>query len=185
MMKKEENGTKLCKHCKTEIPADAKLCPHCRKKQGMSGCLIVVIAVIVVAILGIAMGSGSNSGSASSGSQGNTVEEEAVVMEYTPYTVDEMMSDLNKNAMAASEKYKKQYVEISGRLSNIDSNGQYIDVLPANDDWAFIGVSCYLKSDDQKEIVKTLSIGDNIVVRGKITDVGEVLGYYLDIDSIN
>ncbi len=184
-MKNEENGTKLCKHCKTEIPAGAKVCPNCRKKQGMSGCLIVVIVLVVLAILGIAMGSGSGSGSASSGSQENIVEEETVVIEYTPYTVDEMMSDLNKNAMAASEKYKNQYVEISGRLSNIDSNGQYIDVLPVNDDWAFIGVSCYLKSDDQKEIVKTLSVGDNIVVQGKITDVGEVLGYYLDIDSIN
>ena len=32
-MKKEKPTTKLCKHCKTEIPYDAKVCPNCRKKQ--------------------------------------------------------------------------------------------------------------------------------------------------------
>ena len=29
-----ENETKLCKHCKSEIPKGAKVCPNCRKKQG-------------------------------------------------------------------------------------------------------------------------------------------------------
>ena len=187
-MKKEETGTKLCRHCKTEIAADAKICPNCRKKQGLSGCLIIVIVVVVLAVLGAVSG-GSNSGgdSASSNSSSDSIssKDKDVVIEYTAYTVDDMMSELNNNAIAASEKYKGQYVEISGRLAAIDSNGAYISVLPANDQWAFVGVSCYLKSEEQKEVVKTLSKGDNIVVRGKITEVGDVLGYYLDIDSIN
>lgn len=33
-MGKEKPATKTCKHCKTEIPAGAKVCPQCRKKQG-------------------------------------------------------------------------------------------------------------------------------------------------------
>ena len=48
---KEEKGTetKLCKHCKTEIPKKAKVCPNCRKKQSGIGkwILIVVIAFIL------------------------------------------------------------------------------------------------------------------------------------------
>lgn len=173
-MKKEETGTKLCKHCKTEIPVGAKVCPHCRKKQGMSGCLIVVIVVVVLAILGIAMSGGSDS-----------EPKEPENIEYTAYTVDDMMAEAKNNAMAASDKYKDQYVEISGKLGVIDSDGKYISVLPANDEWAIIGVTCYIKNDEQKEVVKGLSIGDSIVVKGKITEVGEVFGYYLDIDSIN
>ena len=47
---KEKPTTKLCKHCKTEIPAGAKVCPNCRKKQGGPGCLIAIIVFIIVAI---------------------------------------------------------------------------------------------------------------------------------------
>lgn len=63
-MKNEGNGTKLCKHCQTEIPEKAKVCPNCRKRQGKSGCLIVVIVVVVLfVILAIAGGGGGNSSS--------------------------------------------------------------------------------------------------------------------------
>ncbi len=186
MMKKEENGTKVCKHCKTEISADAKICPNCRKKQGPNGCLIVVLVVVVLGIFAMVMSGGSDSDTEkkpSAEQKTDTVQED--VIEYTPYAVDDMMEELRGNAMAASEKYKNQYVEISGRLSTIDSDGKYISVLPTNNDWAIIGVQCYLKSDEQKELVKTLSAGDAITVRGKIKEVGEVMGYTLDIDSIN
>lgn len=59
-MKKEKPSTKLCKHCKTEIPFDAKICPNCKKKQGTSGCLIVIIVFLALCIIG-ALGSGGSS----------------------------------------------------------------------------------------------------------------------------
>lgn len=182
-MKKEENGMKVCKHCKSEIAADAKICPNCRKKQGANGCLVVIVVVLLLAIFGIALSGGSDSDTATD--TGTVVEENGKTeIEYISYSVDDMMADLEQNAMSASDKYKNQYVEISGRLAAIDSDGKYISVLPAYDDWAFVGVSCYIKSDEQKETVKTLSIGDTVTVCGKITTVGDVLGYGLDIDSI-
>jgi len=46
-MKKEKPTTKMCKHCKTEIPYNAKVCPQCRKKQGM-GCLTKIILIFVI-----------------------------------------------------------------------------------------------------------------------------------------
>lgn len=50
-MSKEKSETKLCKHCKTEIPAGAKVCPNCRKKQGGAGkwIAIIILAVIIFA----------------------------------------------------------------------------------------------------------------------------------------
>ena len=60
-MNEEKEGTKLCKYCKSEIPAGAKICPNCRKKQGKSGCLIAVIAVVVIFIILMAIGGGSES----------------------------------------------------------------------------------------------------------------------------
>ncbi len=58
-MGKEKPATKICKHCKTEIPAGAKVCPQCRKKQG--GALKwVIIAFVVICIIGAAAGGGSD-----------------------------------------------------------------------------------------------------------------------------
>ena len=51
---KESGKTKQCKYCKQEIDAKAKICPHCRKKQTPSGCLIAVIAVVVIIVIVIA-----------------------------------------------------------------------------------------------------------------------------------
>ena len=39
--KENKKDTKLCKHCKTEIPKDAKVCPNCRKKQKEIGKWII------------------------------------------------------------------------------------------------------------------------------------------------
>jgi len=58
-MSKEKSATKLCKHCKTEIPAGAKICPNCKKKQG--GIVKwIVIGFVAICIIGAAAG-GSDS----------------------------------------------------------------------------------------------------------------------------
>ncbi len=51
-MGKEKQTTKICKHCKTEIPFDAKVCPNCRKSQKGKGCLITVAAFVLIVIIG-------------------------------------------------------------------------------------------------------------------------------------
>lgn len=54
-----ENETKLCKHCKSEIPKGAKVCPNCRKKQGGIGKWIV-IAVVAIVLIAAVSGGGDN-----------------------------------------------------------------------------------------------------------------------------
>ena len=177
MSEEKENGkTKQCKYCKQEIDAKAKICPHCRKKQTPSGCLIAVIAVVVIIVIAIA-------GSAMSGGANSTSAAQQEIT-YTAYSVSELMDDLNTNAMNASDKYKNQYVELTGKLSVIDSNGKYISILPTDDEFAITGVQCYFQSDEQKSAVKSAAIGDTLVVKGKITDVGEVMGYSLNMDEV-
>ena len=94
-----------------------------------------------------------------------------------------MMADLENNALGASDKYKDQYLEITGRLGVIDSSGKYISLYP-DDEFALIGVQCYIKNDEQKSKVSAMKKGDTVTLKGKCTNVGEVLGYSLDIEEI-
>lgn len=43
--------TKKCKYCQSDIPVNAKICPVCKKKQGLHGCLIAVIVVVALFVL--------------------------------------------------------------------------------------------------------------------------------------
>ena len=176
-----------CKHCGQEIAASAKVCPHCGGKNKppiyKRWWFIAIIVIIVLAVIG-GSGSSDSSGSTSSTATSKTAVSSSsseAAIEYTAYTVTELSEDLNINALKAADKYKGQYVELTGRLSVIDSNGKYVSIVDSTDEWAITGVQCYIKNDEQKQVVMDMSIGDEIVVKGKITDVGEVLGYFLDM----
>lgn len=100
---------------------------------------------------------------------------------YIVVSVSQLAKELDANALNAKEKYDGEYVEITGRVSVIDADGRYISLEPTDNEWSLDSVMCYVKGKEQKEFVKTISTGDVVTLRGKITSVGEVLGYYLDI----
>lgn len=176
-----------CKHCGQEIAASAKVCPHCGGKNKppiyKRWWFIAIIVIIVLAAIGGSGSSDSSSSTSSTATSKTAVSSSSseAAIEYTAYTVTELSEDLDSNALKAADKYKGQYVELAGRLSVIDSNGKYISIVDSTDEWAITGVQCYIKNDEQKQVVMDMSIGDEIVVKGKITDVGEVLGYFLDM----
>lgn len=147
----------------------------------------VVLAVVAVGVIGAVGGNSDSSTTSSSNTSAKTESAKEVdtpaLIEYTSVSVNDMMSDLDSNAMGASDKYKGKYLEITGKLSNIDAAGKYIDLM-ADGDFEIIGVQCYIKNDDQKSKIASMSKGDTVTLKGKCTDVGEVLGYSLDIEEI-
>ena len=173
-MKQETTDTKICKHCQSEIPKKAKVCPNCRKKQG-GKLKWIIIAIVVIGIIGAALGGGSENDTTSNDQQKD--------VEYAQVSVNDMVAALNENAAGASDTYKDKYLEVTGKLSNIDSNGDYIS-LDSDNEFSLYNVQCFIQNDEQLEIVKTLKKGDTVTVKGKCTDVGEVLGFSLVIDSI-
>ena len=103
---------------------------------------------------------------------------------YMKVDIDTMEEERDNNAAAAKEFYKNKYVEVTGRLGVIDSDLKYIGLYSISNKWDLIGINCRIRNQETREMVKTLTTDQTIIVRGKITDVGEVLGYYLDIDEI-
>lgn len=178
-----------CSVCGAEMAANAKSCPQCgakNKKPIYKKWWFWVLIIIVV--FGIIGGTGGNKPESASkpvdtGSQKST---EVEIVNYAHYNVTELFDAVDKNAAKAQSDFKSQYVEIEGYLSTIDSDGKYISVGADPNDYDYLlrSVHCDIKSEEQLQIIMNMSSGDPIVVRGKITDVGEVLGYYLNIDSI-
>ena len=44
---------------------------------------------------------------------------------------------------------------------------------------------CDIKNEDQRDYLMEKSVGDTVTIKGKITDIGEFLGYIIKIDEIN
>lgn len=98
--------------------------------------------------------------------------------------IDDLETERNENAAAAKSKYKGQCIEVVGRVGNIDSDLDFISILSPTDSWDIVGVHCSLVNDDVKEKVKTLKVDQTVIVRGTITDVGEILGYFMDAEDV-
>ena len=49
-----QGPTKKCKHCQSDIPKKAKVCPVCRKKQGgkLKWIIIIIIALFIIGSIG-------------------------------------------------------------------------------------------------------------------------------------
>lgn len=109
----------------------------------------------------------------------SSVVASVAAIEYRQCTVTDMISKLKSNALNASDEYKDQYVEISGEVGIIDSDGKYITVL--GDSSVLFGIQCFVEDDSQTEAIKTLSVGDEVSVKGKITDVEQFSGYMMDM----
>ena len=189
------NKMTTCKTCGKEMARSAKVCPSCGAKNKKPfftrPWFIAIVALIIIGA--IASGGKSESGnttavadktnSNNSEVKDNTAESTTIAIEYVDYTVDDLMAQLEENALKASNDHKGENVRITGKLNNIDSSGKYISLVP-NTDFAIIGVQCYIKNDETKAKVAELSKHSLVTLPGKITDVGEVLGYSLNIDNI-
>ena len=189
------NKMTTCRTCGKEMAKAAKVCPNCGAKNKKPFFTKPwFIAIVVIFIIG-AISSGGKSGSTNTNKVANkansdasevkdtVAESTAPTVEYTSYTVDDLMAQLEGNALKASNDHKGENVRITGKLGVIDSSGKYITLYP-DTDFAIIGVQCYIKNDDTKAKVAELSKDSLVTLTGKITDVGEILGYSLNIDNI-
>ncbi len=199
MAKAKQPATKICKHCSTEIPYGAKVCPNCRRKVKGGKLKWIVLAIVAIGILGAAFGGGDDQDtkeadsvqtqneSADKAEKKQAKKAKPKKIEYHAYDCTQLFDELKANAMKAEKDHQDEYVEVTGYLGTIDSDGGYIGLGASEDnyDYMFQSIQCYMKTDEQKEKVMNLTKGDPITVRGKITQIGEVIGYHLDMTDIN
>lgn len=174
-----------CKACGAEIAKSAKMCPQCgskNKKPFYTKIWFWLIIVVVIVVIGSSNGGENNTpNTTNTETSQNNVQEN---IEYTKYDVSTMVDDLENNAMNAKNKYDKQYVEVTGELTNIDSSGSYISLSSTKHEFSFLTVQCFIKNEEQLNKISQMATGNIVTIRGKVKSVGEVLGYSLDITEI-
>ncbi len=142
---------KKCKYCQSEIDKKAKICPHCRKRQGSSA-LRILIGVIIGLIIIVAIATGGD----------NTTSGEKFSYEVTNQYADEYGFSYYIEGTVKNNKDKEySYVQIEFVCYDSDGNnlGTAIDNtnnLLGNETWKFkaMGLFTNQKVDhcDYKEV---------------------------------
>ena len=107
---KNKNETKFCKHCQTEIPRKAKVCPNCRKKQG-GKLKWIIIVIVVIGIIVIATNNKDDNTKAKKTGE-ITAEEESAKSENGQKEEDNVFQI---GDIVETENLKISFLSISGR----------------------------------------------------------------------
>jgi hypothetical protein len=98
-------------------------------------------------------------------------------------TAQKMIEDLEGNALNAAQTYEGKRVIITGKVGNIDASGDYFS-LEGTADFSLTFVQIYI-NDDQVATVSGYTKGQDVTVTGTVTDVGEIIGYSIDAESLS
>lgn len=121
---------KKCKYCQTEIDNKAKVCPNCRKKQGMPTWLKFVIAFVIIMFLIAACSSSDNEPTSENKNTNSTTNETTKKVEKFSYTVDSSyVGDYNVGYYiegTVTNNRDKDYSYVQIEFVCYDSNGNNI-----------------------------------------------------------
>lgn len=98
-------------------------------------------------------------------------------------TADKLIADMEANPLKASDTYKNKRVTVTGYVSNVDASGAYFSIT-GKADFTVTTIRVDI-GDEHRDTVAGLSNGDEVTVTGTVTDVGEVMGYSIDADTVS
>lgn len=164
-----------------------------KKKRGWKfwGAIIVVCLLI-----GSCMSGKKDDSQKSTSSQpAATTEQKAPASEakpekqvtYTEVTIDQLINDVKSNAAKAQKNYKGKDLKIvGGHVGTIDSDADYIG-LDSDQDFTMVNIQCFAKGKNAKALkdqIINLDKNQHLVIYGRCTDVGELMGYMIDMDKM-
>lgn len=159
-----------------------------KKKRGWKfwGAIIVVCLLI-----GSCMSGKKDDSKATTSSQPAATTEQKAPTEkqvnYTEVTIDQLINDVKGNAAKAQKTYKGKDLKIvGGHVGTIDSDADYIG-LESDQDFTMVNIQCFAKGKNAKalkEQIIDLNKKQRLVIYGRCTDVGELMGYMIDMDKM-
>lgn len=194
----------ICKHCGQPISDKSKICPFCGgnvkipfyDKTWFHILLVLIIFAGIDYVIRnpdpeptvyrtpIVESAGASSQS-SVGSGEETDEQETA--EYSSESLSKMIDMVEDYPIKAEEEYTGKYIQVSGYLDTIDSDGKYFTIVSDPDDFTLLDNIHWSmdKDSDVYDFIKDAKKGSYITVYGEITDVGETIYYIGDAHSVH
>ena len=144
-----ENETKLCKHCKSEIPKGAKVCPNCRKKQGGIGKWIVIVVVVVIIIVAMSGGGADKPKKVENASTQNNTDNKADVVNDTTEDTSVKQEDSEKDIFGIGETAEMNDVQVTMVNYTQSSGSEYNKPADGNE---FVLVEFEIANNSDSEI---------------------------------
>lgn len=92
-----------------------------------------------------------------------------------------LMNELKANAARTKNNFDDRYVKITNAtVTNIESDGDYVSL----NGYGLANIQCFPKYQSTREQIFALNSGQMITVYGKITHVGEIAGFSLELLKI-
>lgn len=138
----------------------------------------VLLGIILIAAVASSLGGGGGGSDSDSSTESSetAAQEPALVV-----TAKQLIDELEANALNAKTTYDDKRVTVTGKLSNIDASGDYFSL--KGGDFSFTSVQIYI-DDSLISTVSGFKTGQSVTVTGKVTGVGEILGYSIRAESI-
>lgn len=194
----------ICKHCGQPISDKSKICPFCGgnvkipfyDKTWFHILLVLIIFAGIDYIIRnpdpkpmvyrtpvVESAGASSQSSVDSGEE--TDEQETA--EYSSESLSKMIDMVEDYPIKAEEEYTGKYIQVSGYLDTVDSDGKYFTIVSDPDDFTLLDNIHWNmdKGSDVYNFIKDAKKGSYITVCGEITDVGETIYYMGDAHSVH
>lgn len=105
---------------------------------------------------------------------------------YISCQVDDLLNNLDQNAMRASRNYNGQYLLLTGKIWSFATDGNSFSLTGLNDDTSLFStlIYCMVPDSEQVDVLLNANIGDKIVIKCVVTVVDQFTGYKVDTISI-
>lgn len=194
----------ICKHCGQPISDKSKVCPFCggNVKIPFYDKTWFHILLVLIIFAGIdyvirnpdpgptvyrtpIVESAEASSQSSVDPVGETDEQETA--EYSSESLSKMIDMVEDYPIKAEEEYTGKYIQVSGYLDTVDSDGKYFTIVSDPDDLTLLDNIHWSmdKGSDVYDFIKDAKKGSYITVCGEITDVGETIYYMGDAHSVH
>lgn len=194
----------ICKHCGQPISDKSKVCPFCGGNVKIpfydKTWFHILLVLIIFAGIDYVIRNPDpepmvyrtpvvESAGASSQSSVDSGEEtdEQETAEYSSESLSKMIDMVEDYPIKAEEEYTGKYIQVSGYLDTVDSDGKYFTIVSGPDDFTLLDNIHWSmdKGSDVYDFIKDAKKGSYITVCGEITDVGETIYYMGDAHSVH